>query len=89
MSSTISLPNPLYERLASRSKQLKRTPEEVVTDLVQQYLAEPGNRWQAEFSALIARIQAKTAAFSADEIESDITQAAAEARKLRRAHHTG
>jgi hypothetical protein len=75
----------LYERLTLKSRQLKRTPEEVVTALVQQYLSEPDDRWQAEFQALLARVQARTAVFSSDEIEADITLAAAEVKELRRA----
>ena len=60
----ITLPNRLYERLVLKSRQLKRAPEEIVTDLVRRYLGEPDDRWQAEFQALIARVQARTAAFS-------------------------
>jgi len=75
----------LYEHLALKSQRLERTPEEVVTDLVRRYLGEPDDRWQAEFQALLARVQARTAAFSSDEIEANITLAAAEARELRRA----
>jgi len=85
MRSIITLPSQLYEHLALKSKRLRRTPEEVVTDLVRRYLGEPDDRWLAEFQALLARVQARTAAFSSDEIEADITLAAAEARELRRA----
>ena len=85
MNSVINLPSQLYERLTLKSRQLDRTPEEVVADLVQRYLSESDDRWQAEFQALLARVQARTAAFSSDEIESDITMAAAEAKELRRA----
>lgn len=85
MNSVITLPHQLYERLALKSQQFKRTPDDVVTDLVKRYLNEFDDRWQAEFQALLARVQARTAAFSSDEIEADITLAAAEARELRRA----
>jgi len=85
MSWTISLPYQLYERLAIKGRQLERTPEEVVIDLVQQYLSEPNRSWQDEFLALLACVHARTAAFSSDEIEADITHAATEARELRRA----
>ncbi|MFB0535112.1 MAG: hypothetical protein ACETWR_09035 [Anaerolineae bacterium] len=88
MNSVITLPSQLYERLTLRSRQLNRTPEEVLADLVQQYLSESDDRWQAEFQALLARVQARTAAFSSDEIEADITLAAAEAKELRRARRT-
>jgi delta 1-pyrroline-5-carboxylate dehydrogenase len=85
MSAVISLPHQLYERLAQKSQQLNRTPEAVVTDLVQTFLNEADEQWQAEFQALIAQVQARTAVHPADEIEADITVAAAEARELRRA----
>ncbi|MBL7065192.1 MAG: hypothetical protein ISS49_13445 [Anaerolineae bacterium] len=85
MRSVITLPSQLYEHLALKSQRLRRTPEEVVTDLVRRYLGGPDDRWLAEFQALLARVQARTAAFSSDEIEADITLAAAEARELRRA----
>ena len=65
--STITLPSRLYERLARKSRRSERTPEEVVSDLVQQYLSEPDDRWQAEFEALLARVQARTAAFASAE----------------------
>ena len=83
--STITLPGRLYERLARKSRRSERTPEEVVSDLVQRYLSEPDDRWQAEFRALLARVQARTAALSSEEIEADITLASAEAREQRRA----
>ena len=81
--STITLPGRLYERLARKSRRSERTPEEVVSDLVQRYLSEPDDRWQAEFRALLARVQARTAALSSEEIEADITLASAEAREQR------
>ena len=79
MSSVITLPDHLYERLTSKSRQLKRTPDDVVADLVRRYLSESDDSWQAEFEALLARVHARTAAFSPDEIEADITLTAAEA----------
>ncbi len=45
-------------------------------------------RWQTEFQALTARVHARTVAFASDEIEADITLAAAQAKELRRAHRT-
>jgi predicted DNA-binding protein len=85
MSAVIRLPDRLYKRLALRSQQIKSTPEKVVVNLLQRYLDEPDDRWQAEFRALIERVQERTAAFSSAEIEADITLAAAEARELYRA----
>jgi len=85
MSAVIRLPTSLYERLVQKSRQLERTPENVVADLLQHYLGEADERWQAELQALLTRIQARAAAFPSDEIEADITLASAEARELRRA----
>jgi hypothetical protein len=85
MGRSVSLPTPLYERLAQRSRQLRRTPERVVVDLIQRYLTESDDCWHGEFRALLARVQGRTTVFSSGEIEADITLAAAEARELRRA----
>lgn len=84
MNSVVTLPNQLYERLLRKSQQLACPPDQVVADLVEQYLDESADRWPDELQALLARVQARTAAFSSDEIEADITAAAAEARELRR-----
>jgi predicted DNA-binding protein len=85
MNSVITLPEHLYERLMSKSQQLKRTPDDVVADLVRRYLSESDDSWQAEFVTLLARVHARTGTFSSDEIEADITMAAAEAKDARRA----
>jgi len=85
MSSVVTLPAHLYERLTLKSQQLKCTPDDVVADLVRRYLSESGDSWQAEFEALLARVHTRVAAFSSDEIEADITLAAAEAKEVRRA----
>jgi len=79
MSSAIMLPEQLYEQLLHKSRQVQRTPEEMVTDLIRQYLSEPENRWQDELQALFACVHARTASFPSDEIEADITQAASDA----------
>lgn len=84
MNSVVTLPPHLYERLLRKSRQLDRPPDQVVADLVERYLDEPADRWPAELEALLTRIQARTAAFTSDEIEADITAAAAEAREMRR-----
>jgi len=69
----------LYERLLHKSQQLACPPDQVVAGLVEQYLDEATDRWPAELQALLARVQARTAAFPSDEIEADIPLAAAEA----------
>jgi predicted DNA-binding protein len=83
MNATIHIPSKLYKRLSLKSRQLERTPAEVVADLVEHYLAENDDSWQAQFGALLLRVHARTAAFSSEEIEADITLAARKARELR------
>jgi predicted DNA-binding protein len=86
MDRTVSLPSQLYERLEQKSQQLHQTPERVVAELVQRYLSESDDRWQAEVLELLSRVHSGTSAFSSAEIEADITSAAAEAKEVRRAH---
>lgn len=88
MDSMITLPNRLYQRLVLKSQQLKRTPDEVVADLVQQYLKGSDNRWQNEFQALLARVRTRTTVYTPAEIEADITAAATEVKKLRHARRS-
>ncbi len=88
MGSNITLPRQLYKRLTLKSQQLKRTPDELVVDLVQQYLRTADDRWQTEFRTLLNRIHTKTAPYASDEIEADITSAAAESKKLRHARRS-
>ena len=83
MNATIHLPSKLYERLSLKSRQLERAPEEVVADLVERYLTEADDSWQAQFGALLLRVHARTAAFSSEEVEADITLAARKAGELR------
>lgn len=83
MESVVTLPENLYERLKIKSQQLNRSPEDVVADLVERYLVESDDSWQNEFEALLARVHARTAGFTSEEIEADITAAASEARKAR------
>lgn len=81
---TIHLPPRLYRRLAEQSRAQRSDPEAWVAALVARYL-ETDEQWRADFNALLARVQARAVDFTTTEIEADITQAAAEARELRRA----
>jgi len=89
MNATISLPQNLYQRLALKSKQMERSPEVLLADLVQQYLDDAESQWQARFETLLARVQASSSAYSAAEIEADITAAADEVKAIRRARRSG
>ena len=89
MNATIVLPENLYQRLALKSQALERSPETLLADLVQQYLDGAESRWRSDFEALLARVQAKTGNYAADEIEADITLAAKEVKAARRARRSG
>jgi predicted DNA-binding protein len=89
MNATITLPETLYQRLALKSKQMERSPEVLLADLVQQYLDDAESQWQARFETLLARVQARNSAYSAAEIEADITAAADEVKAIRRARRSG
>lgn len=88
MSAAILLPDNLYQRLAAKSQQLERSPETLVTDLVQRYLDEAESNWRTEFEALLARIHIRTSHYSSEEIEADITFAASEVKEARRARRS-
>lgn len=88
MYNTIHLPNRLYTDLVQHSEKLERTPDELVMELVRQYLDENEAAWRARFQALLKRIHQQTEPFSEAEIEADITLAAQEAKELRRARRS-
>jgi predicted DNA-binding protein len=85
MEAVVTLPNDLYERLKLKSEQLARTPDDLVSDLVEQFLSDAHAIWQAEFEALLARVRSRAASISPEEIEADIAEAANEAKEARRA----
>lgn len=64
MEAVVTLPSELYERLKLKSEQQDRTPDDVVSDLVEQYLSEAHTTWQTEFEALLARVHARTVSAS-------------------------
>jgi predicted DNA-binding protein len=84
MEAVVTLPSDLYERLKLRSEQLARTPDDLVSDLVEQFLSDAHTDWQTEFEALLARVRSRAASVPSEEIEADITKAAAEAKEARR-----
>ena len=75
MEAVVTLPSDLYERLKLKSEQLARTPDDLVTDLVEQFLSDAHTAWQAEIEALLARVRARAASVPLKEIEADITKA--------------
>ncbi|MBK9053770.1 MAG: hypothetical protein IPL78_23555 [Chloroflexi bacterium] len=84
MYNTIHLPNRLYTDLVQHSEKLERTPDQLVMELIQQFLDKNEATWRIRFQALLQRIQQQTEPFSPEEIEADITLAAQEAKELRR-----
>ncbi len=81
MEAVVTLPSDLYERLKLKSEQLARTPDDLVSDLIEQYLSDAHTAWQTEFEALLARVRSRAATISPKEIEADITEAASEAKE--------
>jgi predicted DNA-binding protein len=88
MYNTIHLPNRLYADLVQHSEKLERTPDQLVMELIQQFLDENEATWRTRFQALLKRIHQQTESFSPEEIEADITLAAQETKELRRARRS-
>jgi hypothetical protein len=75
------------ERLAARES---RSLNELVRRAVDRYLTSQADDWGARFDALVGRVQARMPAdLTADQIEADITDAAAEARAARAMRRSG
>lgn len=85
MAHRITLPEPLYETLRREAQRVQLSPDVLAERLLAQGLSTELSAWREAVEALISRVQARTAGFSAEEIEADITAAAEEARKARRA----
>ncbi len=88
MINNVSLSPDVYTLLRQRAQQAQTSPDAFANDALRQYLNSEERAWQHALEALIARVQARTACFSSEEIEADITAAAAEVRELRRARRS-
>lgn len=85
MTHTIAISEPTFERLREEAQRVNTSPSTLAEQLLAERLRLP---WEAELAALLARVRARTAAFPSDEIETDITRAAAEAKADRRARRS-
>jgi len=88
MINTVSVYPDVYSLLRQRAQQAHTSPDALANEALRQYLGLEEQTWQQALESLIARIQARTAEFSSEEIEADITAAAAEVKELRRAHRS-
>jgi len=84
MINTISLSPDVYTLLRQRAQQIQSSPDALANEALRQYLSLEEQAWHQAFEKLIARVQARTAKFSSEEIEADITAASDEVRELRR-----
>jgi predicted transcriptional regulator len=84
MAHTISLSSDVYTLLQERARQAQTSPDALADEALRQYLNEAEQDWRKAFEVLIARVQARTVDFAADEIEADITTAADEVKESRR-----
>jgi predicted CopG family antitoxin len=87
MSHTITISPQVYELLAQQARQARQSPDVIAESLLRRSLTTETQAWQEAFESLVARVQARTAQFSSEEIEADITAAADEVKELRRARH--
>ncbi|WP_165774770.1 hypothetical protein [Candidatus Viridilinea mediisalina] len=86
MSHQIEVPNDLYELLYRRATQLQRSPEQLATEALRRYLHSAAQPWEQRLQQLLINQHERTDLPPGDEIEADITAAAAEARESRREH---
>ena len=84
MAYTISVSQHVYNLLRQRAQQAQTTADLLAENVLFEYLSQEEQAWRRAFEALIARVQARTAKFSSEEIEADITAAADEVQELRR-----
>lgn len=85
MSSTITLSQQVYDLLVQQARQVHQAPDALAESLLRHSLATNMHQWRQRFDALISQIHERTSHFSSQEIEADITNAATEAKELRRA----
>jgi len=85
MSSTINLSEQVYDLLIQQARQAHQTPDALAENLLRRSLSTELQQWRHAFDTLIRQVHARTSRFESEEIEADITAAAAEAKELRRA----
>ena len=85
MAHSISISHQVYNLLRERAEQSKTSPDSLAESVLRDYFNREEEQWREAFEALIAKVHARTAEFTAEEIEADITAAAIEVREQRRA----
>jgi predicted transcriptional regulator len=88
MINSVSLSPDVYTLLRQRAQQVQTSPDALANEALRQYLSLEELAWRQSLESLIARVQARTAKFSSEEIEADITAAAEEVRESRRARRS-
>jgi hypothetical protein len=84
MSHSVAISDDTYSRLLQKARRLALSPDAVAEDLLRRELDDTGSAWRADMEKVIARIGRHAESHTAVEIEADITEAAAEARAIRR-----
>lgn len=87
MSQTISISHQTYDQLRQRAAQSRMSPDMLAENVLSDYLSQEEVVWQEAFTALLAKVQQRTAQFTSAEIEVDITQALQEVRASRHGPH--
>lgn len=88
MINSVSLSSDVYTLLRQRAQQVQTSPDALANEALRQYLSLEELAWRQALESLIARVQARTARFSSEEIEADITAASDQVRELRRARRS-
>ena len=73
MINSISLSPEVYTLLRQRAQQAQTSPDALAEEALRHYLGLEEQAWRQAFESLIARVQSRTASFSSQEIEADIS----------------
>jgi len=84
----VSISQQVYGLLRQQAQQARTSPDQLAETVLREHLSHEERTWREAFETLIARVHARTAWFTSEEIEADITVAAIEARELRRARRS-
>jgi len=84
MSNMIELPTDIYELLRHRATQLQQSPEQLAVEALRRFLITEKSDWSLRLQQLLVEVYQRPGLPASEEIEADITAAAAETRELRR-----
>jgi hypothetical protein len=82
---TLTISESIYEQLDRAAKRNRLSPNQLAERLLAEHLSADEQAWRKQFESLLARVHARMARFDPNEIEADITTAAAELKAKRRA----